>query len=568
MLGAVHSAVSHGVAVYTADGALLLANPAARALLGDNPREDQPDSWEGTYALRAADGSAVAPAELPITRALRGEHVTGVDLQVTGPADPRPRLYRVDAHPLPQVAGAAWSRGAVVVFHDVTQERAEAAEAARARDLLAGVLDGATTQGIIATDAEHRITVFSSGAERMLGWAAGEVVGGSPLRFVRHAEVHERALALGVPVGAPALLAGLAEGGHTTRRWTLVRRDGSTFTGEVTLTQTRDDDGALRSTTAVITDVTAEVAADAGRAEAELQFRLAFETAPTGMVLMSLEPGALGRLTRVNEAFAAFTGRPAEDLLDRRVRDLLHPDDTAGHLERLEQIARERTTERASREQRFVRPDGQVRWARTTPSLVEPADGGLPHLLVVVEDVTESRREQAALVHAALHDPLTGLPNRALFAQRLEEALRADARLLAGVTVLYADLDGFKPVNDEHGHAAGDELLRVVAERLRRAVRSGDTVARLGGDEFALLCPGLAAERVPDLLARVDAAVTAPVPLPGGAVVRVSASTGTATAVGEDDAQRLLDEADHSMYSVKRRRRREARPRSAGRLQG
>ncbi|TNM59262.1 PAS domain S-box protein, partial [Streptomyces sp. NP160] len=274
--------------------------------------------------------------------------------------------------------------------------------------LLAGVLDGATTQGILATDAEHRITVFSSGAERLLGWAAAEVVGGSPLRFVRHAEVHERAAELGLPVGAAVLLAGLAQGGHTTRRWTLVRRDGSTFTGEVTLTQTHDDDGALRSTTAVITDVTAEVAADQRRAEAELQFRLAFETAPTGMVLMSLEPGDLGRLTRVNDAFAAFAGRTPAELVAGRVRDLLHPEDAVGHVERLERVARERSTETTSREQRFVRPDGAVRWARTTPSLVEPADGGLPHLLVVVEDVTEARHAQAALVHAALHDPLTG----------------------------------------------------------------------------------------------------------------------------------------------------------------
>ncbi|WP_218974941.1 hypothetical protein, partial [Streptomyces sp. NP160] len=103
--GAVNSSVSHGIAVYTADGSLLLTNPAARALLGDNPREEQPRSWEGTYALRFADGSPVAAPDLPISRALTGEHVTGVDLLVLGPADPAPRVHRVDAHPLPEVPG-------------------------------------------------------------------------------------------------------------------------------------------------------------------------------------------------------------------------------------------------------------------------------------------------------------------------------------------------------------------------------------------------------------------------------------------------------------------------------
>jgi diguanylate cyclase (GGDEF)-like protein len=173
---------------------------------------------------------------------------------------------------------------------------------------------------------------------------------------------------------------------------------------------------------------------------------------------------------------------------------------------------------------------------------------------VAVEDVTEAHAAAEELRHAAQHDPLTGLPNRALLAERLRDALAAEESP-EGVTVVFVDLDGFKPVNDTHGHAAGDLLLREVAARLREVVREEDTVARLGGDEFALVCPGLLEADATGLVERLRDAVARPVRLASGADVRVSASTGTATSSPGDDAERLLDEADHRMYAAKRRRR-------------
>ncbi|WP_309225286.1 GGDEF domain-containing protein [Quadrisphaera sp. INWT6] len=171
---------------------------------------------------------------------------------------------------------------------------------------------------------------------------------------------------------------------------------------------------------------------------------------------------------------------------------------------------------------------------------------------MAVEDVTEAHAAAEELRRAALHDPLTGLPNRALLAERLRAALAEDAP--DGVTVVFIDLDGFKPVNDTHGHAAGDLLLREVAARLREVVREEDVVARLGGDEFAIVCPGLLEADATGLVERLQAAVARPVRLASGADVRVSASTGTATSSPGDDAERLLDEADHRMYAAKRRR--------------
>jgi diguanylate cyclase (GGDEF)-like protein len=162
-----------------------------------------------------------------------------------------------------------------------------------------------------------------------------------------------------------------------------------------------------------------------------------------------------------------------------------------------------------------------------------------------------SAREQE-LRHQAFHDRLTGLANRALFSDRLEHAVHLHARDGRPVAVLFLDLDDFKSVNDSLGHAAGDQLLVRVAERVQGAVRTGDTVARLGGDEFGVLLesgddPGQAA-------ARIAAALRAPFPVGGGSV-QVRASTGIARLTGTDvpiDADELLIRADGAMYTAKR----------------
>ncbi len=169
--------------------------------------------------------------------------------------------------------------------------------------------------------------------------------------------------------------------------------------------------------------------------------------------------------------------------------------------------------------------------------------------------------EQAKLEHLALHDPLTGLANRALFKQALEEALSAP-QSPGGVGVLFADLDNFKSVNDTLGHDAGDRLLIEVADRLRGAVRSSDTVARLGGDEFVVLRFGLGdAEReLRPLTERILAALRRPFSI-DGQIVRTAASVGVAHTDGDTTAEDLLAEADAAMYAAKPGARRALHPR-------
>ena len=167
-------------------------------------------------------------------------------------------------------------------------------------------------------------------------------------------------------------------------------------------------------------------------------------------------------------------------------------------------------------------------------------------------------RERALLAHQATHDPLTGLPNRALLFARMEQAYAHGARdPQRRAAVLFIDLDGFKPVNDVHGHEVGDRVLTTVGERLRDAVRPSDTVSRLGGDEFAILCDPLAGtESACAIAERVRRVLERPIAIGDGRTVCVGASVGIAEhPAGAGDPRRLLADADAAMYAAKVARR-------------
>jgi diguanylate cyclase (GGDEF)-like protein len=218
-----------------------------------------------------------------------------------------------------------------------------------------------------------------------------------------------------------------------------------------------------------------------------------------------------------------------------------------------------------------MRPAGGApRTLSGSGSQVRDAAGRLLGAVVVLTDVTGQRALEAQLRQAATHDVLTGLPNRALLVEHLVLAL-SEAHDLGGstpwrVAVLYCDLDGFKAVNDGHGHAAGDAVLLAAAGRLSAALRPQDVVARLGGDEFVVLCPGVAdAAEAEAVAARLAAAVAEPV-LHAGVEHRVGVSVGvvlSAPGEGSDGAERLLSAADAAMYARKRARREQRERRAA-----
>lgn len=182
------------------------------------------------------------------------------------------------------------------------------------------------------------------------------------------------------------------------------------------------------------------------------------------------------------------------------------------------------------------------------------AEPGIEGIVVHAWDVTEAVQRHERVERLALHDPLTGLPNRLLFSDRLALELRRMHRNRSQLAVIYADVDGLKRVNDRFGHAAGDAVLVTVAERIATSLRPADTAARLSGDEFAIVCPDVGDARAAQQIAmRLATAVRMPIQV-ARTSLNVTVSVGVAMATEHDVADggnRLLDSADAQMYSAK-----------------
>lgn len=184
-------------------------------------------------------------------------------------------------------------------------------------------------------------------------------------------------------------------------------------------------------------------------------------------------------------------------------------------------------------------------------------DGHLDWIAMTARDISERKEIEEQLRTLATHDHLTDLPNRPLFTDRLERAVARHRRDRRGVAVMFCDLDGFKPINDEYGHAAGDHVLVTVAERLRAITREIDTAARVGGDEFVIVCEAVTdTDELATLAERVIDAVSEPIELPDGRTVRVGISIGVGVARSREeqvDPDLLLTAADTAMYRAKAR---------------
>ena len=274
----------------------------------------------------------------------------------------------------------------------------------------------------------------------------------------------------------------------------------------------------------------------------ENRFRSAFDDAPIGMALVGMDGG----IRRVNTNLVDKAGFTAEELEGMRLADLLAPEERGdGAVWPRPELAG------ATEERRFVRRDGTTGWALFQHSVLHDAEGRPGSFITHVLDISKRKHAERQLDHQAHHDPLTGLPNRKLFVERLDEALAgsADGRVCA---VLFVDLDNFKLINDSLGHVAGDRLLAAIAERMRRVLRPDDVIARFGGDEFAILVCGASDTRdVQRVADRLSGSLRAPVVLDGGQRF-VSASIGICVAPdGGADATAVLRDADAAMYRAK-----------------
>src|SRR3954465_9140314 len=270
-----------------------------------------------------------------------------------------------------------------------------------------------------------------------------------------------------------------------------------------------------------------------------------------------------GVLVDANPALCGLLGRTPEHLHGRSVLDLVASDVAVAARDAHAAFMADRS--RPLRlETRLVRADGTEGAVQVTASWGgESPEGQAAHLVMIVEDITDRKALEAQLVHRSLHDALTGLPNRILFQDRLRHALERGQREQTPTCGLLIDLDGFKAINDAHGHAMGDAVLVSFADRLRSVLRASDTAARLGGDEFSIVCENTEPADAEVLAERLRTSVTEPMALRGQAVpVGISIGIGSAPGGEEPDAvyEQVVREADDAMYADKTRRRRPPRP--------
>jgi diguanylate cyclase (GGDEF)-like protein/PAS domain S-box-containing protein len=328
--------------------------------------------------------------------------------------------------------------------------------------------------------------------------------------------------------------------------------DGRVLWTSVSTSPVRDEGGSIVAAICTFAEVTKERHALAALRESEERFRALAEMAADVIYRIRVGPSPL--FEYVNPAVEVVLGYTPQDFYDDPglVVRLTHD----GDVERVRELGAVGVPKVESVQLRMQRRDGTMIWTEHRVVPLHDGDGAVTALAGIARDVTELKLKEAYLSHRALHDPLTGLPNRVLLLDRLEAALARIRRHKGYLSVLYLDLDRFKTVNDNLGHEVGDRLLHVVARRLQDTLRPSDSVARLGGDEFAAILPDLGdPSEGMQIAERLLAAVAEPVDLGEGSLV-TTVSIGIAGAGdGGPSAAELLRRADFAMYTAKDRGR-------------
>jgi diguanylate cyclase (GGDEF)-like protein/PAS domain S-box-containing protein len=282
--------------------------------------------------------------------------------------------------------------------------------------------------------------------------------------------------------------------------------------------------------------------------EASEMFRIAFDYSAIGMALVF----QTGRWHRVNRSLCELLGYSESELLDREFQDCVHPDDRLTSMAKLEQLLRGKIATYQI-EMRCIHKNGNVVWVMWSVSKATMEKGKSAHLIYQLQSISDRKVAEERLLHDALHDTLTGLPNRALMLDHLRLTIaRAKRRQDLRFAVLFLDLDRFKLINDTMGHMAGDQLLVGFARRLESCLRPGDTIARVGGDEFTILLEDLADESEAVAVAeRIHQELKQPFNLCGRDVFS-TVSIGIAPgSLAYDQPDQILRDADTAMYRSK-----------------
>ncbi|MFZ5968012.1 MAG: EAL domain-containing protein [Bacillota bacterium] len=326
-----------------------------------------------------------------------------------------------------------------------------------------------------------------------------------------------------------------------------IRNDGTLFPLELTLSKFRGDDQWMY--TIILRDISERKKAEAVLRESRERYKALIENTYDLICEINLD----GEYLYVSPNYRDILGYDSEDLVGKKVSSFVYKTDRLTLVSSLKKAVEEKSLGEVS--YRMVDKDGNIFWFESTGKIYKTADNET-RIVMVSRDCTERQMFEDAIRHQAFHDALTGLPNRMLLKERLDLEIAHMQRSGEMLAVLFLDLDRFKIINDTLGHAVGDELLKMIAMRIKNCVRTDDTVARLGGDEFTVLLPGIAqVEDVGKIANKIMDAIKQPIRIDKHEFY-ISTSIGIALYPNDgDDPVTLLKNADVAMYLAKEKGR-------------
>jgi diguanylate cyclase (GGDEF)-like protein/PAS domain S-box-containing protein len=376
----------------------------------------------------------------------------------------------------------------------------------------------------------------SPSVSSVVGWAPEQMVGTNIMDYV-HPDDLDR-------VGNAGSMTN--QGGRVSFEARYECRDGTYRWLEVTARPVTDSDGTIIGRVGSCRDVHSEIEAWQAMERSENRFRLAMESAPTGMALSDLDR----RFVEVNPALCRMLGYDANSLVGRRMVDIVNAVDDDVDL-RMRDDLHSGLSVSVTREIRLIRSDGNMVWVQHAVGLLRDEDNVPQSYVSQFVNVTEAREAREALHFMATHDPLTQLLNRRELNARMGRILAHAPRGSMHLAVLYADLDGLKSVNDTFGHAAGDDLIVEAGRRIQAEVRDDDIVARMGGDEFVIVLPE--ARGVDDSMAvanKIRECLAQPLTV-DGYPVPIGISIGIALAQPGEESLDVVRRADAALYRAK-----------------
>jgi diguanylate cyclase (GGDEF)-like protein/PAS domain S-box-containing protein/hemerythrin-like metal-binding protein len=284
--------------------------------------------------------------------------------------------------------------------------------------------------------------------------------------------------------------------------------------------------------------------------EGEKHFRAVFEHTTAAMARNSPN----GEFIEVNDAFCKLFGYSREEIVAQHLswQQLVHPEHLKEGLSLVKQLLSGEIAD-FKLELRYLHKEGEVIWGSLQVALIRDQTGAPEYMVAAIQDITDRKQAEQTISFMAYHDKLTGLPNRALLFDRLSQAMSRAKRNSKYVALLFADLDGFKAVNDECGHEVGDNVLKIAAQRFLACVREVDTVARFGGDEFAIVLGNLDEQQQAAAVAeKILQSFAQDITLEDGNVYKVGTSIGISIYPDHGNAMdNLITAADHAMYASK-----------------